>query len=267
MRLTYDEETRGVRASSDGEIIIYRAPKVGEEFVIGGDASEGKEVDPLSRQPESDFSALTVIERGEYWNTLTPLRTVVADYEGRIHPERFPDIIEYLCQLFFNAPIMIENNTHGGTVIACGRGRKIRFLPRPKALDKELVVRYGYGKVPPVEIGFRTTGGAHGTRARMLDYAHELVEDKLVNILSQRLIDRFETFVKDSKPGAVAKAIPGKHDDLPISFSLALVADRFAPTKIQVKMSPRQRRAMYERAIRTAKTMGELQAAEKLLMD
>jgi hypothetical protein len=90
-----------VEAPSIPGLAIYKPPRYGAEFICGADPAEGN--------PTSDDSAFTLIERqsGEE----------VATLAGKYEPAVFAANIKAVCGYFNRAPVMVERNNHGHTVL------------------------------------------------------------------------------------------------------------------------------------------------------
>lgn len=84
------------------ELLIYKVPEPGLNYVLGGDTAEGN--------PNSNDSSCNVLckETGEQ----------VALFSGKHEPGIFADYMNQLGLYYNKAPVMIERNHHGGTAIA-----------------------------------------------------------------------------------------------------------------------------------------------------
>lgn len=83
------------------DLDIYFAPKVGVRYVIGADPAEGN--------PNSDDSSLTVmqVDTGEE----------VASMAGKYEPAIFASYIHMISTYYNYAPVLVERNNHGHSVI------------------------------------------------------------------------------------------------------------------------------------------------------
>jgi hypothetical protein len=83
-------------------LVVFAPPRAGESYVAGADPAEGN--------PNSDESVVTVIhaESGEQ----------IALAAGRMTPERFAAACATLCAFYNEAPLLVERNNHGHSVLA-----------------------------------------------------------------------------------------------------------------------------------------------------
>lgn len=93
---------------------IYRPPQPGRKYVIGADPAEGN--------PNSDDSALTVVEltSGEECATLA----------GKFEPGVFGGHIKLMSAYYNHAPALVERNNHGHAVLQWleEHARRVRLL-------------------------------------------------------------------------------------------------------------------------------------------
>lgn len=82
-------------------LIIYRWPRPGTQYVVGGDPAEGN--------PTSDDSALTVLDAGT--------GEEVAKLAGKFEPSTLAAHIDAVGRYYNNAKAMVERNNHGHAVL------------------------------------------------------------------------------------------------------------------------------------------------------
>lgn len=93
---------------------VYKLPQPGRKYVVGGDPAEGN--------PNSDDSALTVVElsSGEECAVLA----------AKVEPATFAGYIRLVSAYYNSAPVLVERNNHGHTVILWlkDNARRVRLL-------------------------------------------------------------------------------------------------------------------------------------------
>jgi hypothetical protein len=111
------EELKPIRAKGSPslqDLDIYFAPETGVRYVIGADPAEGN--------PNSDDSSLTVmqVDTGEE----------VASMAGKYEPAIFASYIKMVSIYYNYAPVLVERNNHGHSVIQWleEHARRIRLL-------------------------------------------------------------------------------------------------------------------------------------------
>lgn len=82
-------------------LTIYHAPNSGSRYVIGADPAEGN--------PQSDDSSLTVVD--------TELGQEQAVLAGKFEPAIFASYIAQVSEYYGMAPVLVERNNHGHSVI------------------------------------------------------------------------------------------------------------------------------------------------------
>jgi hypothetical protein len=167
------------------QLVLYAPPQPEHLYVIGADPAEGN--------PQSDDSALCVIEVGT--------GEEVATLAGRFEPATFAAHIDAVAQWYNGAYLMVERNNHGHAVLLWLRdntGLSSRLL---KGLDGNP--------------GWNTTTKA---KAMLYDQAGERLRDGDAGISST------ETFTQlTSIEGSTLRAPRGQMDDRAVAFVLAIV--------------------------------------------
>jgi hypothetical protein len=112
------EELKPIRDNKSPALpnfIIYKKPEDGVRYVLGADPAEGN--------PTSDDSSLSVIDQvnGEE----------IALLSGKYEPAIFASYIMQISNYYNHAPVMVERNNHGHSVIQWleEHARRVRLLP------------------------------------------------------------------------------------------------------------------------------------------
>lgn len=174
---------------------VWKHPVPGRIYVISADVSRGD---------AHDYSAFHVIDTTEC--------EVVAEYMGKVPPEKLSDMLSEWGKRYNNAMLMPEQNQFGYLVNVELRDRlKYRKL----YFKNNKGDPFNYIPVDPKELpGFQTD---QKTRVQILAKFEELIRNKTLKTYSQRLYDQLQAFVwKGNKPMA------GKDswDDLVMSLAI-----------------------------------------------
>ena len=175
---------------SNGQAQIFRQRIPGRRYVIGADASTGRQIST----EDTDYSAAVVLdlETGEE----------VGAYRARVYPQDFAFDLDDLGRYFNNATIAVERTGDGGTVILTLQG-ECRYAAIYK--HKEWWKRER--KVVEFE-GFPTTPK---TRPIALNFLNQFVLDYPELLWDEQFINEALVFVRDEK--GIPKAQVGAHDD------------------------------------------------------
>ena len=180
------------------ELILYQNPEPLMRYVIGADPAEGN--------PNSDPSDIVIINKvtGEE----------VAYMSGKYEPTVFARKIELLSLAYNFAPVLVERNNHGHTVIAwLKENTKVDLL---KGLDKKT--------------GWHTNSKS---KAMMYDTLSDDFMDKSVEIHSANVYNQILSI-----EGSTLSAPKGMHDDGALAFALANLARRL---KSRTRTAPKAR--------------------------
>ncbi len=165
-------------------LVIYATPRVDRSYVIGAD--------PAENNPNSDDSAFVVLEKesGEQ----------VASYAAITEPTVFAGYLDRVGTWYNHAPLLVEANNHGGTVLAWLRDHS--KLQRLCDLN---------GKP-----GWTTT-------SKSKSYAYDKAAEVFRN--QETVIHSFSDLVQlQSIEGSTLRAPEAQHDDRAIGYVLAIVA-------------------------------------------
>jgi len=173
----------------------------------------------VARGDGNDYSTIQIIDV----NTLEQ----VAEYQGKIDPDMFADVI-YAAGLVYNeAYVVVECNSMGlATTYKLERRLKYsskrmfhsksfkQIHVRPTDYEDFVVEQ---GKSIP---GFQTT---FQSKVMVVDAIRTAMREEVVKINSKRLMNEFNTWVMETKQERViANAEPGYNDDLIMAFGIGL---------------------------------------------
>jgi hypothetical protein len=182
------------RMGPDNNVWVWKGPLSHQKYLISADVSRGD---------ATDFSAFHVIcYSGE----------VVAEYKGKIRPDRFAELLIQLGTMYNTALICPESNTYGYAVCM-----KIQESGYPKLYyqgDRNVYIGDFVPKQDLSKAGFATTGG---NRHRILSKLEEVIRNKKLISYSSRFYDELKTFVW---LGEKAQAMRNRNDDLLLSMAI-----------------------------------------------
>lgn len=183
------------RKGLDRNVWIWKYPLTEHKYLISADVARGD---------GKDFSTFHVIDisTGE----------VVAEYRGKIAPDRFGDLLFEYGMMYNKALLCPENNTYGYATII-----KLRDLNYPKMYYQKSTAVYIGDYVPAGNkdtAGFNTSGK---TRGLILTKLEELIRNKQIITYSSRFYDELKTFVWNDNR---ASAMKGENDDLVMSLAI-----------------------------------------------
>ncbi len=174
----------------------WKEPLASHNYVISADVARGD---------GKDFSTFHVID--------TTAGEVVAEYKGKLPPDRFADLIYETGRRYMNALAVPENNSYGYHV--CGKLKDAGY-PKLYYHDARKTAYIG-DYIPPQDLskaGFPTTAK---TRNLILAKMEEVIRNKGLRIYSSRFHDELKQFVWEN---GKAQAQRGANDDLVISFAI-----------------------------------------------
>ncbi len=186
------------RAGFDKHIWIWKYPLTDGKYIISADVARGD---------SRDYSTFHVIDlmRGE----------VVAEYQGKIPPDRFAELLYEWGKKYNTALLAPENNSYGYTTLT-----KLFDLNYPKIYKQEHKGVY-FGDYSPgarediSKYGFHT---GPKTRMQALGKLEEVIRNKYLKVYSSRFLDELKTFIwEGERPKAINKR---SHDDLVMSLAI-----------------------------------------------
>lgn len=183
---------------------VWKKPVIGTNYIVAGDVGRGD---------GSDFSTLQVIDADNLEQ--------VAEYQGKIPPDVFAQIIYKICTEYNKAYAVIECNSFGlATTLALKNqlGYDPMRIYHSKSINKLVNHHYGVHADEADEIpGFQTTVL---TRPLIITALGTNMREGIIKIHSTRLLNEFDTFIY--LDGIKAQHAPGFHDDLIIALGIGL---------------------------------------------
>ena len=182
------------RWGPDMGVWVWDYPLTEKKYVISADVSRGD---------ANDYSTFHVID--------TEASAIVAEYQGKLPPDRFAQLLAEAGRRYNDALMCPENNSYGYAVIMKLNELDYRNLYFQNEKDR---YNYLYGEKSIAKIGFQTNSK---TRAQILTKLEEVLRTKQVKIRSSRLYEELKTFVwKNGK----AQAMRGQNDDLIMALAI-----------------------------------------------
>ena len=184
------------RWGPDMGVWVWDYPLGGKKYVISADVSRGD---------AGDYSTFHVID--------TEASQIVAEYQGKLPPDRFAQLLAEAGKRYNDALLCPENNSYGYAVIMKLNELDYRNLYFQNDKDR---YNYMYGNKDIGKIGFQTNSK---TRTQILTKLEEVLRTKQVKIRSSRLYEELKTFVwKNGK----AQAMKGQNDDLIMALAIGV---------------------------------------------
>ena len=184
------------RWGPDMGVWVWDYPLKEKKYVISADVSRGD---------ANDYSTFHVID--------TEASHIVAEYQGKLPPDRFAQLLAEAGNRYNDALLCPENNSYGYAVIMKLNELDYRNLYFQNERDR---YNYLYGDKDIAKIGFQTNSK---TRAQILTKLEEVLRTKQVKIRSSRLYEELKTFVwKNGK----AQAMKGQNDDLIMALAIGV---------------------------------------------
>ena len=178
----------------DRNVWVWEHPSIDKSYVISAD---------IARGDSTDYSTFHVIDRSSC--------EVVAEYMGKIPPEKFADVLAEWGKKYNNAFLCPENNTFGYFVNV-----KLRDTGYPKLYyHNSKGDPFNYVPLDSSELpGFPTN---QKTRVQILTKLEELIRNKTLKCYSQRLYDQLQAFIWNNNKPMASK---DSHDDLIMSLAI-----------------------------------------------
>ncbi len=183
------------RSGPDMGVGTWKHPLSESQYVISADVSRGD---------SRDYSTFHIIDVGQ--------SECVAEYKGKIPPDRFGELLMKFGKMYNNALVCPENNSYGYATIL-----KLKELKYPNLYYKKRKAVYIGDYTPEYSAdlaGFTTSGR---TRSLILTKLEEALRNKLIKIYSSRFYEELKTFVWI---GNKAQGMKGHNDDLVMSFAI-----------------------------------------------
>jgi hypothetical protein len=190
----------------DHNVWVWYQPEYGHSYVVSADVSRGD---------ASDYSTFHIVD--------LMTGTVVAEYKGKMAPDRFGDLLNEFGLRYNKAIICPENNTFGYTT--CTRLKELKYprLYYENSRGGSVIPEYALmeeHKLPGLSM-------QKGSRIQVLSKLEEslAVRNKTLKIHSQRFYSELQTFVWHN--GRVS-AMKDHNDDLVMSLAIASWVADFA---------------------------------------
>lgn len=178
-------------------LFIYQLPKRTERYYGGVDTSSGS---------GADFSTMSIVD--------SEGNQVLSFYHNKLPVYKFAEVVDMLGKYYGYAFLVIERNSYGLPMI-----ERLRKEYEYMNLYKQKVFNQHNGK-KQMKLGWQTTAV---TKSVMISDFKENFEMGMILINCKETLTQMQIFVEnDGKQGN--KKGEGNHDDLVISFSLAVQA-------------------------------------------
>lgn len=188
----------GPNSKNPTDLWIWKTPIAGHKYVIGADVARGD---------AEDSSAFYVIDTNE--------NEIVAEYFGKIPPDRYGEFLVKIGEQYNNAFIVHEKNTVGVATSIKLRDLNYPNLYYPDIDEMAYLTEEEKSEKLP---GFTTkTGNVPGNREELLGNLEEILRNHKIKIHSSRFADQTTYFNWNGKRGQAAK---GKSDDLIMALAI-----------------------------------------------
>jgi hypothetical protein len=186
-------------AEPKGMLKIWEKPIPGAKYVIGADVAEGL--------IQGDFTCCDVLK--------LPYGEQVAQIHGKIDPDTFGDILNYLGRYYNKALMGVEANNHGLTTITTLKKANYANLYQREKLDS-----HGDGKKQK-QAGWLTT---KKSKYKIIDGLRSALRDGECGVVSKDTIKQMgEYTIHEGDSGTCTYGAKlGCFDDLVISMAIAL---------------------------------------------
>lgn len=178
------------KAGFDRNVWIWKAPEHGKTYTLSADVSRGD---------SKDYSTFHIIDDLAF--------EIVAEYKGKIPPDKFADLIFDFGKKYNNALVCPENNSFGYTTVT-----KLKLLKYANLYyaDNKYVYEVDSEELP----GFTTHSK---NRVQILSKLEEVIRNKTLISYSQRLYHELQNFMWN---GNRAQASKDANDDLVMSLAI-----------------------------------------------
>jgi hypothetical protein len=184
------------RLGFDKNVWVWKYPLTEHKYIMSADVARGD---------GKDYSTFHIIDATE--------GEVVAEYKGKVAPDKFGDMLNEFALMFNKALLCPENNSFGYATIV-----RLKDLNYPRMYyNKSKSPVYIGGYIPPEETelaGFTTSGKS---RSLILTKLEEVIRNKRLLIYSSRFYEELKTFVWQENK---AQAMKGENDDLVMSLAI-----------------------------------------------
>lgn len=183
---------------------IFKKPRPDGNYIIGADVGRGD---------SADYSTIQIIDADNLEQ--------VAEYQGKIVPDAFAEMIYNVGMDYNKAYTAVECNSFGLATTLILKNQ-LKYPIDKMHVSKSAVKLFNRTNNYVVEKdtdvpGFQTTVK---TRPMLISNLVKYMRDMEIKIFSNRLLTEFETFIYN---GEKIEHAPGFHDDLIFAFAIALL--------------------------------------------
>lgn len=201
------------KIGEDGNTWIWKYPVTGHQYLISADVARGD---------SEDYSTCHVID--------TTDDEVVAEYQGKIPPDRFAMLLADLGEKYIQALICPENNTFG-----LATAYKLRDMKYPNLYYEKLAKGGIYQTYTEEEIKNEMPGISTTVKNRqaILAKLEEVIRNRKIKVYSSRFAEEAKTFIWNTNiTGGKAQAMKGYNDDLIMSLAIGCYLYEAAGNKV-----------------------------------
>lgn len=182
----------------DGNLWIWKEPEPGKKYLLSADVARGD---------AEDSSAFHIFDIDGMEQ--------VAEYQGKISPELYADLLFETSKDYGFCLTVVENNSYGYGVL-----EKLKSMKHPAVFHHK---KGNYEFIEPLQASYdpnAVPGFTTNVKMRPLAIAklEEFLRTKSVKINSDRLVNELETFVWNN---GKAEAMKGHNDDLVMSCAIS----------------------------------------------
>ena len=186
---------------------IWKTPVPDHKYVIAADVARGD---------AEDYSTFHVFDTND--------SEVVAEYMGRIAPDRFGEFLIEIGKKYNDALIVNEKNTVGIATAIKLRDSEYKNVYYDQDLAEKIISMTPDEK-KDVLPGFTITSK---NREPILENLEQVIRNHQIKIYSLRFVEQMETFIWNGKRG---QALKKRHDDLILAMGIGLQV--FTPSAAQ----------------------------------
>ena len=183
-------------ANEKGRLKVWEKPKAGCKYVIGADVAEGLVT--------GDFTCADVLK--------LPYGQQVAQIHGKIDPDTFGDILNYLGKWYNKALMGVEANNHGLTTIT-----RLKHLGYANLYQRETLDANADGRKAK-KAGWLTT---KKSKYKIIDSLRSALRDGEAGIACMETLLEMGSYTVNDEDGSYGAKL-GCFDDRVISMAIAL---------------------------------------------
>ncbi len=191
------------RVGEDRNVWIWHKPKPDHKYILSADTARGD---------GKDYSTFHIIDANEGKQAV--------EYQGKLPPDRFADLINEFGLLYNEALVCPENNSVGYATV-----QRLCFLRYPKIYNNKKKTLDIWGgsnndgslQRPSGDLGIFTSGGQRNV---LLTKMEEFLRNENVQLYSSRLHKEIKTFVWINNNKVEAEK--NRNDDLVMALAIGL---------------------------------------------